>query len=67
MELQGLFYDLEHCVDGDDVLHVEDEDGETAFFRAGAVLMISVPLAAVKPKLWEAMSDEENEEPATTS
>lgn len=58
--LQGLFFDLEQCMDDDQLFYITDEDGETAFFRVGHVSMVSVPLLAVEPKLWDA--DDENDD-----
>ncbi len=51
--LQGLFFDLDHCID--------DEDGETAFFRADNVSMLSVPLEVDDPALWESMTEDDDE------
>ncbi len=59
--LQGLFFDLDHCIDGEDTYKVDDEDGETAFFRAENVSMLSVPLEVVDPALWESMTEDDDE------
>jgi transcriptional regulator with XRE-family HTH domain len=55
--LQGLFFDLEHCHESDETFRVDDQDGETAFFRAENIAMLSVPLEAVVPALWESMTE----------
>lgn len=59
--LQGLFFDLEHCWEPTDTFRIDDEDGETAFFRAENVSMLLAPLQAVDPALWESMTEEEDE------
>jgi transcriptional regulator with XRE-family HTH domain len=62
-QLQHLFYLLEMSIgaDGNEVLHVTDEDGEDAYFRDKYVCMITVPLAAVEPELREAIYEGEEE------
>jgi DNA-binding XRE family transcriptional regulator len=50
-EIQDLFDDFECCFSEDELFHVEDVDGESAFFRAEHIALITVKLAAVKPEL----------------
>ncbi len=57
--LQGLFFDVDHCFDGEDTYMIEDEEGETAFFRAENISMLSAPLEVVIPALWESMTEDD--------
>lgn len=50
-EIQELFDDFDNCFLKDELFHVEDVDGETAFFRAKHAAMITVKLAVVRPEL----------------
>jgi transcriptional regulator with XRE-family HTH domain len=58
--LQGLFFDLESCMDDEELFNITDEDGETAFFRVSHVSMVSVPLLAVEVRLRK-LDDEDND------
>lgn len=55
--LQMIFFQLEHCWEDDEIFHVRDDDGNTIFFRADNVSMISLPLEAVRPDLWDALCE----------
>lgn len=59
-EMQGLFENLTLCLDKSDVFHVTDEDGETAFFRAEHVAMITATLTTVMPNLYWDDEDDAN-------
>lgn len=53
-ELQELFFTLEGAPEDDETVGFTDVDGEMAFFRVGDIAMVSVPLWAVEPAIWEA-------------
>ena len=52
-QLQSLMVFVDMSVEENDVFSFTDEDGEQAFFRAGDVSMITVPLATSNRKLFE--------------
>lgn len=52
-QLQHMFLMIELSHEDSDVIHFTDVDGETVFFQLDKVEMISVPLWAVEPKLFE--------------
>lgn len=58
-QLQDLLFMAESSCDENDVLCFTDVDGETAFFRAADVAMISIPISAVEPDLFEAEDDDD--------
>jgi hypothetical protein len=61
-QLQNLLFMAESSRDENDVLYATDVDGETAFFRAVDVAMITIPLSAVEPDLFEAEVEESERE-----
>jgi DNA-binding XRE family transcriptional regulator len=67
--VQSLMEDIGMCVEEKDVFHFTDEDGETAFFRAEYVALLSVPLRTVEPKLWSSEMEgfREDEHPSASN
>ncbi|MEX2599351.1 MAG: helix-turn-helix transcriptional regulator [Dehalococcoidia bacterium] len=57
-----LTADLLMDEDINDVFHFTDVDGETAFFRASDVAMITIPLSVVEPDLLDADDEEDEDE-----
>lgn len=60
-QLQSLMFFVETSGEDNDVFTFVDEDSERAFFRAGDVSMITVPLWCIEPKLFESEMDDERE------
>ncbi len=60
-QLQDLLFMTETSCEENDVLHFTDVDGETAFFRAADVAMISIPISAVEPDLFESEGEEDEQ------
>ena len=58
-ELQHMLFMMETPSESHDVFHFDDVDGETVFFRGADVAMLSLPLWAVEPNLWD-FADEED-------
>jgi len=55
--LQTLFFQLGHCWEDDEVFYVDDDEGDTTYFRADNVSMLSVPLQVISPAFWTALNE----------
>lgn len=48
-QFRGIFFDLDHSPEKQQLLSFLDEDGERVFLRAGSLALIEVPLWVVDP------------------